>query len=212
MSSVDSRMVQPMLIGGVAMGVTSSIPGLSCLNLCCCLLGLAGGALAAFLYFKDSAIPEPAPYGPAALLGAGAGAIGGVIVTVLGTIIQMAMGGMQDMSAVFEQMDLPPEAQQFIDQAMAGGGMGAGMLAVSFFMNLFLYAIFGALGAILLVSFMQKKGGGGTPGGGAYGPSHGQGPVHGQGSFQGNPPAAPPAGGTPPPPSAPPSNLPPPPQ
>ena len=244
MSSVDSRMVQPMVIGGVVMGVASSVPGLNCLNLCCCLFGLAGGALAAFLFYKDTSIPEPAPYGPAAMLGGGAGAIGGVIVTVLGTLVQMAMGGMQanmdDMQELFDQLELSPEAQQFMEGAI-GGSMSPGVLVVSFFMNLVLYALFGALGAILLVSFMQKKGGGGAPGAG-YGPVQGQGPMHGQGPMQGTPPVTPPAGGapphpqgggtpppgtpppqgggtpppqgggTPPPPSAPPSKLPPPPQ
>lgn len=172
MSSVDNNMLKPILIGGGAMGLASSIPGLSCLNLCCCLLGLGGGALSAWLYFKDTTISEPAPYGPAAIVGLGSGAVGGVIVTVLGTLIQMAVGtGMQDMGQVFDQLDLPPEAQQFLETTVSGGASPA-MLMISFFMNLVLYGIFGALGAILLVAIMQKKGGGSSAppmGGGSYG-------------------------------------------
>ena len=76
MSSAEKQdMLKPILIGGVAMGVTSSIPGLSCLNMCCCLLGLAGGGLASYLYFKEQSNLTPPPYGTAAILGLGAGAV-----------------------------------------------------------------------------------------------------------------------------------------
>lgn len=200
MSSVDNNMLKPILIGGGAMGLASSIPGLSCLNMCCCLLGLAGGGLSAWLYFKDTNISQPAPYGPAAIVGLGSGAVGGVIVTVLGTLIQMAIGtGMQDMGQFFDQLDLPPEAQQIVEQAVSGGA-NPGMLIVTFFVNLVLYGMFGALGAILVVSYLQKQGGGNSTmptGGGSYGPPPGQSP-----QFQ-NP--GTPSGSAPP-------NVPPPPQ
>lgn len=208
MSSADSNMLKPILIGGVAMGIAASIPGLSC---CCCLLALAGGGLSAWLYFKDTAIPEPPPYGPAALLGVGAGAVGGVIVTVLGTLVQMAMGSnMQDMGQIFDQMNLPPEIQQTLEQSMSGN-LSPGMLVFSFFINLALYGSFGALGGVLALAFLKKQGGG-TPanmGGGSYGTTY-QAP---QGPPPGSVPGAPPVGAPPGlPPSTPPGSVPPPPQ
>ena len=208
MSSADSNMVKPILIGGVVMGIAASIPGLNC---CCCLLALAGGGLSAWLHVKDTSISEPPPYGPAALLGLGAGAVGGVIVTILGALLQMAMGsGMQDMGQVFDQLNLPPEIQQALEQSMSGN-VSPGILVMTFFFNLALYGGFGALGGVLMLAFLKKQGSNTTSpmGGGSYGASY-QAP-------QGPPPAAPPGtlpgapvGGAPP--SAPPGSMPPPPQ
>ncbi len=213
MSSPDSNMLKPILIGGVAMGIAASIPGLNC---CCCLLALAGGGLSAWLYFKDSPIPEPPPYGPAALLGVGSGAVGGVIATVLGTLLQMAMGASaQDMGQVFDQLDLPPELQQTLEQSFSGT-LSPGMLVISFFFNLVLYGSFGALGGILALAFLKKQGGGTTSnmGGGSFGTPY-QAP---QGPVPGSTPSMP-SGGAPPvgappglPPSTPPGSVPPPPQ
>jgi hypothetical protein len=82
--------VKPALIGGVVLGVLSVIPFVSAVNICCCLWAILGGALASYLYIKNS--PTPATAADGAMLGALAGVIGGAIYLILGIPIAMAMG------------------------------------------------------------------------------------------------------------------------
>ena len=74
--------LRPALIGGVALGLLSAIPIVSAANICCCAWVLAGGALAAYLYIKES--PTPVSIGDGALLGLFAGGFGVVVQTSTG--------------------------------------------------------------------------------------------------------------------------------
>ena len=46
--------LKPALLGGLIVGILSSIPFV---NYCCCIWALAGGGLATFLYIKSSPTP-----------------------------------------------------------------------------------------------------------------------------------------------------------
>ena len=50
---MDSGRLQPALLGGVFIGVMSSLPIVNIGNCCCCLWVLAGGALAVTVYGAD---------------------------------------------------------------------------------------------------------------------------------------------------------------
>ncbi|MGH9942629.1 MAG: hypothetical protein ACRD9R_09785 [Pyrinomonadaceae bacterium] len=70
-----------ILIGGVALGLLSSIPVISLAN-CCCLWMLGGGALTVYLYRPHAA--TPLTLGDGATLGALAGLVGTGVMIVVG--------------------------------------------------------------------------------------------------------------------------------
>ena len=63
--------MKPALIGGVALGLLSAIPFINILNACCCAWAVVGGALATYLYIKNSVTPVRP--GDGAVPGAGCG-------------------------------------------------------------------------------------------------------------------------------------------
>jgi hypothetical protein len=83
--------LKPAIIGGVVLGLLSIIPIVNLGNICCCLWAILGGVLATYLYVKAS--PVPASPGDGAILGAMAGAVGGLMAIVLGIPISIIAGG-----------------------------------------------------------------------------------------------------------------------
>ena len=75
--------LQPALLGGLVLGLGSVIPIVSYGNLCCCGWGIVGGALAAYLLIKRSAVLPITKSD-----GAGAGALAGVV----GSLIYLVIG------------------------------------------------------------------------------------------------------------------------
>jgi hypothetical protein len=87
-----SSKLKAALLGGLVVGVLSAIP---IINYCCCIWGIGGGALAAFIYIKGS--PIPVRPGEGALVGALAGVVGGIIYLVIGIPIAYFMAGAQNL-------------------------------------------------------------------------------------------------------------------
>ena len=79
--------LQPAFWGGLFIGVLSALPLVNAGNCCCCLWVICGGALAAYLRQQSSPLQIDAAEG--ALVGLMAGAIGGVIATVLSIPFQL---------------------------------------------------------------------------------------------------------------------------
>lgn len=154
--------LQPALLGGLAIGVASAVPLVNCANCLCCAWAIAGGFLAAYLYFKDvPGSPEP-PYGDGAILGAMAGAIGAVVTLIISIPIQLVANSIgfqndpEQMREMFEQIEgLPPEAQDMMIQVFGGSGMAA--LLFGFLFNIVLFTIFAAVGGLIGVAVFQKK-------------------------------------------------------
>jgi hypothetical protein len=150
--------LKPAIIGGVILGILSAIPAV---NYCCCIWALAGGMLAAHLYIKAS--PNPVTPADGAILGAIAGAIGVVIIFVIGIPLQLVVGAamMSMMSGVVESAD-PRQAAQMREMMAAGVGFGRAILnALMFGVTA---VIFSAVGGLLGVALFEKrKGGAGTP-------------------------------------------------
>ena len=178
--------LKPALIGGAILGILSAIPAV---NNCCCIWALIGGIVAAHLYIKQSPVPVKPADG--AVIGALAGAIGVVLVIVLGIPLQLIVG--TAMASLFQGMVPPDQADQFNQIMAANTGVGAaikGALIVSV-----LSVIFSAVGGLLGVALFEKRkgdagapppppaggfGGPGAPGAGGFG-----GPTPGGGYGQG---------------------------
>ena len=145
---------QPALLGGLFIGVISSIPIINIANLCCCLWVVAGGVLV--VYLQQNAKPEPVETGEAVLGGLIAGLIGGVIASAVAVAMTSITGTMaidQIRQTLESQADLPPEARDFLINLLSGRGF----LFILFAINLPLYAVFAMLGSLLGLAFFRKK-------------------------------------------------------
>ena len=92
--------LKPALLGGLIVGILSSIPFV---NYCCCIWALAGGGLATFLYMKSS--PTPISPGDGAVVGALAGVIGAVLYLIIGIPIAYFLSATQ-MEDAFRQANI----------------------------------------------------------------------------------------------------------
>ena len=136
--------LKPALLGGLIVGVLSAIPFI---NYCCCIWGLGGGALAAFLYIKDS--PTPVKMGDGAMVGALAGVVGGIIYLVLGLPIAIFFG----MAAM--------------EEGLARSGVhlpfsGVLLMIVSGILGAIILAVLSTLGGIIGVAIFEKRKGDGA--------------------------------------------------
>ena len=91
---------KPALLGGLVVGLLSSIPFI---NYCCCIWAIGGGALACMLYMKES--PTPVGPGEGAMLGALAGVVGAVLYLVVGVPIAYFLSAAQ-MEEAFRQANI----------------------------------------------------------------------------------------------------------
>ena len=131
--------LKPALLGGVLTGILSVVPFISS---CCCIWAIAGGALACFLYIKNSVTPVQMQEG--AIVGAMAGGVGAVIYLIIGLPIALLYGAAQ-MEDAFRRsgMEVP----------LAGAAMALfGALVV-----IILLLVFSTLGGILAVAIFEKR-------------------------------------------------------
>ena len=144
-----------MAIGGVIGGVLSSIPCLSTLNCCFCLLAGLGGYLSVRLWLDADASTKLST-SDAALLGAGSGAIAGAITAVLSAIVSLITGPMQQqmMIDMLSELDVDPSLLAMVDQS--GSGAFAA-LCVGLAINPLLYGLFGSLWGIAGASILHKE-------------------------------------------------------
>lgn len=153
---------QPALLGGLLIGVLSSVPVVSAGNLCCCLWVITGGLLTAYLQQQNT--PEPLEAGEAALGGLIAGLIGAIISVVIGQII-FSMFASAFQSQIAEQVrqslesnpDLPADARDRIEGIVSMLTTGRGIALIQLAVVLPVYAIFGLLGGLLGMAFFKKK-------------------------------------------------------
>jgi hypothetical protein len=147
---------QPALLGGLLIGVLSSLPIIKIGN-CCCLWVIAGGMLT--VYLQQQAKPEPVETGEAVLGGLIAGLIGAVIVCivqyieflVIGPIVQGALDNVRQQ--LEDNPQVPPGVRDFVMNMISGKGM----VAMWALFTLPIYAVFSMLGALLGTAFFRKK-------------------------------------------------------
>ena len=141
----------PALLGGLFIGVLSSLPVVS---LCCCLWAVCGGLLT--VYLQQQSMPEPIETADAALGGLFAGLIGAVIAWIV-PIVLVTMGGtsFQELfrEALQESDRIPPEWRDRFMNFLTGRNIPFLMLVV----NVPVYAVFTLLGSLLGVAFFRKK-------------------------------------------------------
>ena len=144
---MSQALLQPVLFGGLFMGVLSALPIISLGN-CCCLWVMGGGVVTAYL--TQHGRPDPIQLGEGAFGGFLTGIFGAVVYAVVSLPIQFVtaplqrglMNGLLDSAA-----DVPPEVRELMESFGSGSGLGA--VVVGFFFMLAVGMVFSTLGGLL---------------------------------------------------------------
>jgi hypothetical protein len=146
---------QPALLGGLFIGVLSSLPVISSANACCCLWVVAGGVLVVYLQQQNT--PVPVETADAVLGGLIAGLIGAVITCVVQMLMFSVFGGALMQDTIRQQLDqnseIPPEVRDMLNSLFTGRSIWVLLLAFT----LPMYAVFAMLGSLLGLAFFRKK-------------------------------------------------------
>jgi len=144
---------QPALLGGLFIGVLSSLPFLNFAN-CCCLWVIVGGVLV--VYLQQQAKPTPVETGDAVIGGLLAGLVGAVIFSLV-LIAVKGIGGelaQENIRAALEQnSEIPPEMRESVLRWVGGANFGILIMLIT----LPVWAVFGMLGSLLGLAFFRKK-------------------------------------------------------
>ena len=158
---MDNPKFKAALMGGGLFGLIAALPYIGMLNAVCCALYIGGGVLAVYLYLKGQASFEQATYGDGAIVGILAGAIGGVVVTVVGALVLSLglgpdAGDPAEAFAQLEQMGI--ELPQVLRDLVGADGVSASMLGTQLVVNVVTFAIFATIGGLVGVAIFRKKG------------------------------------------------------
>ena len=148
--------LQPVILGGLFMGVLSALPFVSIGN-CCCLWVIGGGMVAAYLLQQNQATPITP--GDGATVGLLAGLVGAAVHLVLSIPLAFITGPMQArmMQRILSRAnDMPPEMRHAFESFGAGAAGSIIGLLIGFVFMLVVGVIFGALGGMLGALFFKK--------------------------------------------------------
>ena len=146
--------VQPAILGGLFIGVLSTLPVINLGNACCCMWVILGGALAAYLLQQNQ--PEAITGADGALIGLMAGIVGACVGALLQIPVELWFGPIQKewIERLMQgQGDMPP---QFIE--MLNRPMNVATVVADLIFRLVAYVIFGMLGGVLGVAIFRRKG------------------------------------------------------
>ncbi len=145
---------QPAILGGLFIGILSSLPLLGALNVCCCLWVVAGGLVA--MYLRQQQQPLPLETAEAVLTGLLAGVIGAILNT-LGSWALLSWTGPVWQDEIRAQLQanaqLSPEMRDWMLRLLTGQGV----VLIQFAISLPVYAVFSTLGSLLGLAFFKKK-------------------------------------------------------
>jgi len=150
--------LKPALLGGLAMGVLSSLPLIALLNVVCCLWVQAGGGLTTWLLNKQR--PGGLKYGDGAFGGVFSGLIGAFVATIISIPVQMIAFSPEriaQLQAQFGQIQgMPPAVRDAMFQWMTPGfSLTRTLFTLVFYM--IVYGLFSMIGGILTVAIVGRK-------------------------------------------------------
>ena len=151
--SITTSKTNPVLIGGLVMGVLSALPIISAGNLCCCVWIISGGLVAAYVLQQNQATPITP--GDGALVGLLAGMAGAGIYLVLSIPITLLVAPLQRqlLERLVERTNgMPPEFREYMS-GYVGGALG---LMLGFVSMLMMGAVFSTIGGLLGAVFFRK--------------------------------------------------------
>lgn len=179
--------LRPAIIGGIVMGLLSGLPYVNLGNMACCLWVVLGGALATYLYIRQS--PTQVDMGKGALLGLLAGIFGTVVQLIVGIPVAIMTGyPVQRLLINMMERVKPEQAEDYrqrLEEIMARPFFEqffASVFSLGTLLVLIITAAFALVGGLVAVPLFEKRKAdagppppppppyyGGTPGG-AYAP------------------------------------------
>jgi hypothetical protein len=144
---------QPVLFGGLVMGVLSALPVVSAGNLCCCLWVVSGGVVAAYLLQQGQS--APITQGDGAIVGLMAGIVGAFVYLLLSIPITLLIAPVQRMlleRLVERAGTMPPDFREYVG-SYAGGAIG---LTIGFVFMVFMGTVFSTVGGVLGAAIFRK--------------------------------------------------------
>jgi hypothetical protein len=145
---------QPALLGGLFIGVLSSLPIVNLGNYCCCLWVVAGGVLV--VYLQQQGKPAPVQTSEAVAGGLIAGLVGAVIFSAVITVM-LILGNDAIQQGLREALDSNPELPPGMRDTLTNLMNGRNLAFLVAFVTLPVYAVFGMLGSLLGLAFFKKK-------------------------------------------------------
>jgi hypothetical protein len=145
--------LQPALLGGLFIGVLSSLPIINIGNVCCCLWVISGGTLAAWLLQQNQA--EPLTGADGVLIGLMAGIVGAFTGALLQIPVEIWFGPIQRewiQRLLQGQAEVPPQVLEMLDRRMSAATIVADLIS-----RLVAYVIFGMVGGVLGVAIFRRK-------------------------------------------------------
>lgn len=147
--------MQPVLLGGLFIGVLSALPVINLAN-CCCLWILGGGMLAAYL---DQAPGRPNAPARGALDGLLAGIVGAFVFLIASMAVSTLVAPLQERmlaELLGGGYDFPPEVRDTLE-VMRQREDGLFGHVAGFVLMLFAGLIFGTLGGLLGALFFWRN-------------------------------------------------------
>jgi len=145
--------VQPILLGGLFIGILSALPIVQLCN-CCCLWIVGGGVLAAYLQQQNQ--PSPLTITQGARVGLVAGIVGAVIWLIASQALDVVMAPIQQRLAdevLRNARELPPNVRTWLESA---GANRAGGYIFGFTLLLIFGSIASALGGAAGAAYFRN--------------------------------------------------------
>jgi len=155
----------PVLISTVVMTIIAITPFLNFINLGCCAGIMIGGA-AGVVYYNNrlKAIGETVQYKDGAAIGVLSGFITAIVVVIATTLLSMLVkqNPIPDIYKIIDQSGypLPPNADEFlrkISDEYSKNGFSITLTIMTLIIDIVIYPLFGAIGAMLAVAIVGKK-------------------------------------------------------
>ncbi|HMS34931.1 MAG TPA: hypothetical protein PKC91_12690 [Ignavibacteria bacterium] len=157
--------ITPIIYGTAVMTLIAVFPVLNLINVFCCAGIILGGYAGVYVYWKqlqNTGLTLTIKDG--GMIGILCGILSAIFVTGFGLLLSLFSDSnpMIEIMKTFDDIgfQMPPEMSQYLDkfsEEYNEHGFSPTITIFSFISNMILYPLFGSIGAILGVSFLNKK-------------------------------------------------------
>lgn len=152
MSNINKRMNliwRSALLGGIILGLLSSIPIISAFNLVFFMWVIIGGIASIFFYKRFTT--EKLSVGKGALIGFLSGIIGAFVATILGVIFMMSFNTINELTKIFISTN------NLAVSTLLNSGITFFSFFILLFMQMIIFSIFATIGGIIGVWVFGKQ-------------------------------------------------------
>jgi hypothetical protein len=151
----------PSLIGGLTIGVLSSIPIINMGNCLCCMWIIGGGLFGTYLYWRELPSSHVFTAGEGAIIGLLSGLFGALFGTLLNYFFMAFLGlntGQEILRSIIESgNDLPSEFEEVLDEFDSAGKIAPLFVVFGLSFSLIVNSIFATIGGIIGSAIFKNK-------------------------------------------------------